>query len=158
MKSGVNFAINQDLLDKLVVALKNTAQSLIDEPKLNLNFSNLLSFQIPDQSNPNGSFIPVFDFSVENLYFSEFTFDETQSSITLLEPSQKIKLYFNNIKIKMDFVCSFNTTDNMIGLKEKKSASLTFDSVSLTMVVKLESQNNLLALNISEIIFSARSD
>ncbi len=88
--------------------------------------------------------------NIFGLNLTNMTFDQSTSNFMLIEPSQRIKLYFNNVSFAMNFSSEFNFNSGFLDYKERRTAVLKVNRLSsVTLFLKLEVNKVTKGINIT---------
>ncbi|CDW71444.1 UNKNOWN [Stylonychia lemnae] len=160
VKSGINFAYNQNLFDKFNDILNYTAQDLINNP-INLQIQHLFNLKIKndDPNDPQfGYNESLFDWTVQNINLKYFLFDRSASTVSLIEPSQRIKIHVSNFHARITFVSNFTTNQDLLPYTELRDVELRLANVSLTITIRLNTSDAFaLNLKVEQIQINAKS-
>ena len=103
----------------------------------------------------------MFNWTIQKVNFEEFYFDNEATTVSLIEPSQRIKIHISNFHTKIRFESNFTTNQGLLAYEEIKPAELTLSNVSLTVTFKLDrllKHNNGLNVTLDQIQINAKSD
>jgi len=77
------------------------------------------------------------NWTVSGLNITGVSFDEATSQFMFIEPSQKIKFYFTQVRFTLDFYSHFGLNHHLLDYTETSKIKVTFAFSSITMFVKL---------------------
>ena len=83
----------------------------------NLHVDRALELNI---DTPQGQKVSLMNWTIAGLNLTNMTFDQSTSNFMLIEPSQRIKLYFNNVSFALNFTSLFNFNPGFLNYEEKR--------------------------------------
>ena len=110
----------------------------LSSTQIDLTFPHVLNLRIQNDSVNPDSYIDLVDWTIENFNIDEFDFDVDSTNFVLIEPSQKVKMYFSNLNLKMSFVSNFSSNQHILEYREIRNCNLSVKNISFTVVYQLK--------------------
>ncbi len=102
----------------------------------NLHVDHALQVNIDTPRNHN---VTLMNWTIAGLNLTNMTFDHSTSNFMLIEPSQRIKLYFNNVSFALNFTSLFQFNPGFLNYQERREVEVSFNQISsVTMFLKLD--------------------
>ena len=138
VNAGVTFSLNQEMLDSMKEISIEICKEL-NETMTNLHIDRALHLIVDDPKSEKGT-SDLMIWSISGLNITNISFDMSSSNFMLIEPTQMIKLYFNNVRFHLNFTSNFSFVNKeLLNYTEVTNVQVKIESINaLTLLLKLE--------------------
>ena len=91
----------------------------------------------PEDERFNGD-NDLIDWTIENLNITNVSFDEKSTSMVLVEPTQKVKTYINNLNFRVVFKSKFRINPEVIDYQEESIVEVNVANISVSILKKFK--------------------
>ena len=110
----------------------------LNKTMTNLHIHNFISLDLENPFNKKRN--EILTWTITGLNITNVTFDEVSSHFMLIEPTQRVKLFFNNVRFHVNFTSNFSFVDgSILNYTEVTDVQVRFDNInSITMFLFFE--------------------
>ena len=101
---------------------------------------NLVPLVIGGEDGRNDS-INLVNWTLTGFNVTDVSYDSDTSHFLLIESSQRIKLFLNNVKMSFNFISSFNLDDSILDYREMSNVTISTHITSLAVLFQLKVDN-----------------
>ena len=141
------------MIDQIKVIMQQFASSL-NVAGTNLHIDRILTLPITDDTGFQKELV---NWSISCLNITDVSFEGDTSNFLLLEPNQRIKLYFSKVKFALKFLSFFMINHDLLDYDELSNVTITINelsSVTIFVSLNVDPITNALRMKLEQVLIS----